>query len=51
MTIADLLKELDDTYSYTVVRVNEKQVSGPHFHKSVIPDDSEVVLIPMIAGG
>jgi thiamine biosynthesis protein ThiS len=51
MTVADLLKDLGDPYQYAVVRVNDKTVSSPDFHKAQIPDDSEVFLIPMIAGG
>jgi len=51
MTIADLLKELDDSHHYAVVRINDKQVSRPYFEKVQIPDHSEVFLVPMIAGG
>jgi thiamine biosynthesis protein ThiS len=51
MTISDLLSELDDPHPYAVVRINENYVSRPNFDKTIIPDDSEVFLIPMIAGG
>ncbi len=51
MTISDLLNELADPHPYPVVRINEKYVSRPNFDKTTIPDDSEVFLIPMIAGG
>jgi len=51
MTISDLLSELNDPHPYAVVRINEKYVSRPNFDKTAIPDDSEVFLIPMIAGG
>lgn len=51
MTIADLLRELEDGYPYAVVRVNGKVVTGPQFETTVIPDGAEVFLIPMIAGG
>jgi thiamine biosynthesis protein ThiS len=51
MTIADLLKDLDDSHHYAVVRINDKQVSRPYFEKTQIPDHSEVFLVPMIAGG
>ena len=51
MTISDLLNELDDPHPYAVVRINEKYVSRPNFDKTTISDDSEVFLIPMIAGG
>lgn len=51
MTIADLLEEMEDTNPYAVVRVNDKYVSRPDFEETIIPDDAEVLLIPMIAGG
>jgi len=51
MTVADLLKEIGDPYLYAVVRINEKAISKPHFETTLVPDNSEVYLIPMIAGG
>jgi thiamine biosynthesis protein ThiS len=51
MTVADLLKEVGDPYPYAVVRINEKAISKPHFETTPVPDNSEVYLIPMIAGG
>jgi thiamine biosynthesis protein ThiS len=51
MTVADLLKDLDDSYTYVLVRINHKQVSRPDFNRTVIPDNSEVFLVPMVAGG
>jgi thiamine biosynthesis protein ThiS len=51
MTVEDLLKDLDDSYTYVLVRINDKQVSRPHFDKTVIPDKSEIFLVPMVAGG
>jgi thiamine biosynthesis protein ThiS len=51
MTISDLLSELDDPHPYAVVRIDENYISRPNFDKTTIPDDSEVFLIPMIAGG
>ena len=51
MTISDLLEELDDPHPYAVVRINQTYVSRPNFDKTAIPDNSEVFLIPMIAGG
>ena len=51
MTISDLLNELDDPHPYAVVRINEKYISRPNFDKTTIPDNTEVFLIPMIAGG
>jgi thiamine biosynthesis protein ThiS len=51
MTVADLLKDLDDSYTYVLVRINDKQVSRPNFDKTVISDNSEIFLVPMVAGG
>jgi thiamine biosynthesis protein ThiS len=51
MTVADLLEEIGDPYPYAVVRINEAAISKPHFDTTLVPDNSEVYLIPMIAGG
>jgi len=51
MTITDLLKDLDDSFPYIIARINDKQVSRPNFDKTLIPDNSEVFLVPMVAGG
>lgn len=51
MTVADLLKELDDPYGYAVIRINDQHVSKPKFDEVLIPDDADVFLIPLVAGG
>ncbi|MBW2589485.1 MAG: sulfur carrier protein ThiS [Deltaproteobacteria bacterium] len=51
MTVADLLDDLNDPYKYVVVRINKKYISRPAFKKTLVPDNSEVFLIPMISGG
>jgi sulfur carrier protein ThiS len=51
MTVADLLKEIGVSYPYAVVRINEKAISKPNFETALVPDNAEVYLIPMIAGG
>ena len=51
MTISDLLIEINDPHPYAVVRINQSYVSRPNFDKTTIPDDAEVYLIPMVAGG
>ena len=51
MTIKDLLKNLNNSHLYAMVRINEKHISMPYFEKPLVPDNSEVFLIPMIAGG
>jgi thiamine biosynthesis protein ThiS len=51
MTVSDLLDALKDPHPYAVVRIDEQYVTRPNFEHTIIPDDSEVFLIPMIAGG
>ena len=51
MTVSDLLDELEDPHPYAVVRINEQYVTRPNFEHTSVPDEAEVFLIPMIAGG
>jgi thiamine biosynthesis protein ThiS len=51
LTVSDLLDALKDPHPYAVVRINEQYVTQPNFEHTLIPDDAEVFLIPMIAGG
>ena len=51
MTISDLLIEINDPHPYAVVRINQTYVSRPNFDKTTVPDNAEVSLIPMVAGG
>ena len=51
LTVAGLLEERGDSYPYAVVKINGRIVPQPLFDTTVIPDDSEVFLVPMIAGG
>ncbi len=51
MTVADLLNDINDPYRYVVVRINKKYISRPDFKKTLVPDHSEIFLIPMISGG
>jgi len=51
MTISDLLIEINDPHPYAVVRIDQTYVSKPNFDKTTIPDNAEVFLIPMVAGG
>jgi hypothetical protein len=34
-----------------VVRINEQYITRPNFSKTIVPDNAQVFLIPMIAGG
>lgn len=51
MTISELLDVINDSHPYAVVRINDTYVSRPNFDKTPIPDNAEVFLIPMVAGG
>ena len=51
MTIKDLLEDLEDSHHYAVIRINNKHISRPYFEKTLIPDNSEIFLISLIAGG
>ena len=51
MTVLDLLDELNDLHPYAVVRINHQYVTRPNFEHTLVPDDAEVFLIPMVAGG
>jgi len=51
MTISDLLDAINDPHPYAVVRINQTYVSRPNFDRTTIPDNAQVYLIPMVAGG
>ena len=51
ITVADLIKDLNDPQHYAVVKINDKYISRPDFNKTLVPDNSEIFLIPMISGG
>ena len=52
MTVADVLRELGgESAACPVVRVNDRYVSRPNFDQASIPDNAQIFLIPMIAGG
>jgi len=51
MTVADLMRDLGDPYSCAVVRVGGKIVTRPNFHKASVPDNTEVHLLHLVAGG
>lgn len=46
-----LLAHVEKPEQYAVIRLNDKLVSRPVFKETQVPDNAEVVLIPMIAGG
>lgn len=51
MSVADLLGELGEDRYYVVIRLNGKYVSKPNFEKTMVPQDAQIKLVPMIAGG
>jgi sulfur carrier protein ThiS len=51
MSVADLLQECGESHDPPVVRINDQYVSRPNFAHTIIPDQAEIFLIPMIAGG
>ncbi len=51
MTVADLLKTLENVEFCSVVRLNGKLVSSPKFDKTLIPDNAAIDLLPLVAGG
>ena len=51
MTVSQLLQEITDAHQYAVIKINGRYVSRPSFDTYVIPDNAEIYLIPMIAGG
>ncbi len=51
MTIADLLKTVDNVKFCSVVRLNDRLVSSPKFKITIIPDNSKIQLLPLVAGG
>jgi thiamine biosynthesis protein ThiS len=51
MTVADLLKELGDEHHCPVVRIGQKIVTRTNFHNTHVPDNTEMHLMHLIAGG
>ncbi|MCP4672309.1 MAG: sulfur carrier protein ThiS [Desulfobacula sp.] len=51
LTIAQLLKTLDDVKFCSVVRLNGRLVSSPQFETTKIADNSKIQLLPLVAGG
>ncbi len=51
MNVEKLLEYIEKPEQYAVIRLNGKLVSRPVFKTTSVPDNAEVVLIPMIAGG
>ncbi|MBT3485110.1 MAG: thiamine biosynthesis protein ThiS [Desulfobacula sp.] len=51
LTMAALLETLDNVEFCSVVRLNGRLVSSPKFIETIIPDNSKIQLLPLVAGG
>ncbi len=51
MTIASILKQVEDAKFCSVVRLNGRLVSSPKFSETKVPDNSILQLLPLVAGG
>lgn len=51
LTVTQLLAALGETYEYAVVRIDDQVVSRPNFDKTTVPDNCQVYLLPLVAGG
>lgn len=51
MTVSDLLSGIQDAHQYWIVKINDRYVTKTHFDTATIPDECEVVLVPIFAGG
>ncbi|MCP3943803.1 MAG: sulfur carrier protein ThiS [Desulfobacteraceae bacterium] len=51
MTIASILEQIEDTQFCSVIRLNGKLVSSPKFSETIVPDNSTIQLLPLVAGG
>ena len=51
MTLADLMDQLEEHRHCAVVRLNGRLVSRPHFGMTLVPDNAEVLPLPLVSGG
>jgi len=51
LTMASLLATLENVDFCSVVRLNGRLVSSPKFAETIIPDNSKIQLLPLVAGG
>lgn len=51
MTLATLLKSLDNVEFCSVIRLNGKLISSPQFSKTKVTDNDKIELMPLVAGG
>ena len=51
MTVDDLLNDYPKIYRAGIVRINLKLITRESFEDKKIPDNAEISIIPMVAGG
>ncbi|MCK5836612.1 MAG: sulfur carrier protein ThiS [Desulfobacula sp.] len=51
MTLASLLKTIDNVDFCAVVRLNGTLVSSPNFEKTRVENNAKIQLLPLVAGG
>ncbi len=51
MTVASLLEQVDDARFCSVVWLNGKLISSPKFGQTTVPDNAQIRLLPLVAGG
>jgi len=51
MTVSDLIEKIENTDHCAAVRLNNVLISSPNFAGTIIPDNSTIFLLPLIAGG
>lgn len=51
LTVAQVMQMLDDSYDYPAVRIHHQIIPKAKFEQTLVPDDVEILLIPLIAGG
>ena len=51
LTVDDILKKIENKFPIVVVKVNGKHISKKDYESYEVPDNSEVYIIEIIAGG
>lgn len=51
MTVQDVLQAMSYTFPHVIVTVNGQLVPHDQYGKTVVPDDADVRVIHLIAGG
>jgi sulfur carrier protein ThiS len=51
MTLAQAMDAMEDGHLYAVVRLNGKLVSKPDFVSTQVPEEAQIIPLPLIAGG